>query len=224
MKNKIAIALSLALLTGCATTTLDPNYQAYIEAQKVQMSKDKMPIMRIKAFPGQSITLSGVEEFSVYSQEGTNQQTAAQQYQPPRNDAVEIAKSFLGVAGVIGGTMAGGWAAKGIVNATGAAANHGYQFIQAPAVPQANMTIGGSGVIGAGTASTIGGSGSTGSGAYTTQALAGGSVLGGGSTIGGNGSTGAGGYDSSTKPVTTTTTPTTTTTTSTNTDSHNTTN
>lgn len=131
------------LLAGCATPALDANYAEYLKAQREVATADR-PLLRIKAQPGATVRLEGVDEFVVYAPNSNANQVAT--YQTPRNDAVELAKTALGVVGTVGGIVAAGSAAKGLATAVGSAANHGYQYIQAPGAQ--NL---GTGVLGSGT-------------------------------------------------------------------------
>jgi hypothetical protein len=200
-KTVVSIVTLSIGVSGCSVTPkkADPNYALFVDAQKsAAASYVQNPLLRMKALPGQTITLSGVEEFVVFSPEVGNRQgnNTIQQYVTPRNDFVELGKAALGVIGTVGGIVAVGNATKGLASAVGASANHGYQYVQ---VPQPNMTIGGNGTIGSGsyTASTIGNDGAIGGTSLKMDGGASG-VLGGGtySSLAGPGVVGDGAYNS----------------------------
>lgn len=189
--KRIFIMIMVWILAGCATTDLDKNYEKYLDTQAKLASKPQQPLLRIKAQPGATVQMSGVDEFVVYAPETNTAATQVQQYAAPRNDTAEVIKAAFGVVGTVGSIYAVGNATKNLATAVGSSANHGYQYIQAP---QANQTISGSGVIGSGTFNTT----------ATTSTLSGTGVLGSGALLSGTGSTGAGNYTST--PSTTTTT------------------
>jgi hypothetical protein len=126
------------LLAGCAST----DYKSYLSAQQAAIRDAQIaqkPLFELEAEPGQSIT--GLRAVRVYM--------------PVQAPAIQQARTseWAGVIGqglTIGGTVLGikyaGDAATNLAGAVGSAANHGYQYIQAP---QANQTIG-SGFIGSG--------------------------------------------------------------------------
>lgn len=179
------IALGAVTLSACGSKGLDPNHAYFVQAQKEiamkQMEQDR-PIIRMKAKAGETITLQGVEEFSVYAQGGgggnAGQGVQLRQYQPPRSQGLELANTALRAVGQAVPILAAGHAATSLADAVGKAANHGYQYIQAP---QPNMTIGGNGVIGDGsfTSNDLGGSGVIGDGTYGTYDLSGTGSIGG---------------------------------------------
>lgn len=176
MKIIVALLASMFLIVGCASNKVDPNYQAYLKAQEAQVSvhKQEIQILRIKAKEGQQITLGGVEEFTV-SMPAPAAAPVQQAVQQPSQWAGVLSQG-LGVAGTVLGIKYVGQAAVNLSNSVGTAANHGYQFVQAP---QANQTLSGTGVLGSGTyqitttttdTSTLSGTGVLGTGTYTTAA------------------------------------------------------
>ena len=197
MKFYLSILISMVFLGGCASTELDKNYAKYLDTQAAMANRPQQPLLRIKAQPGATVQMSGVDEFVVYAPEANQPTAAVQQYVTPRNDTTEVIKSAFGVVGTVGSIVAVGQATKGLANAVGSSANHGYQYVQSP---QPNQTISGSGVIGSGTYNTT----------TSTSTLGGSGVIGSGSLLSGTGSTGAGNFTST--PTTTTSTTTTTTT------------
>lgn len=76
-------AIALAALAACAGCAAVPpqnkDYAAYLAAQQVVASKPGEPLLRIKAAPGQTIELKGVELLEVYAPP----QTSAQQHIAP---------------------------------------------------------------------------------------------------------------------------------------------
>lgn len=187
---KYALAVVPFLMVGCATNGIDKNYEKYLEAQTAMANKPQQPLLRIKAQPGATIQMSGMDEFVVFAPESNQQSAQVQQYVAPRNEGAEVMKAALGVVGTVGSIYAVGNATKGLANAVGSSANHGYQYVQSP---QPNQTIGGSGVIGSGTFNTT----------TSTSTLSGTGVLGNGTSLSGTGSTG-GAYTAN--PTTTTNT------------------
>jgi hypothetical protein len=167
----LVLALGIApIMTGCSSTPdkVDPNYAMFVTAQKdIALNKPQTPLFRIKAQPGQQIKMDGVDELVVFAPESNQQKSVVQQYVAPRSEAAEVAKAALNVIGSVGGVIAVGNATTNLAKAVGSASNHGYQYVQAP---QANMSIGGDGVIGDGsftsTSNSLTGTGAVG-GAYT---------------------------------------------------------
>jgi hypothetical protein len=193
MKSYSSLILITALaVAGCAAPAIDPNYTSYLEFQKQLMMKAETPIMRMEALPGQTISLTGVKEFSVFAPNSNSKSNGVSAYQAPRNEWVEVLKATIGVVGQVGSVVAIGKSVENLSDSVGKAANHGYQYVQ---TPQPNMTIGGDGVIGSGSFSSLAGQGVVGSGALTLS-----------TTLSGTGAMGAGSFtDSRSTPTTTTT-------------------
>ena len=179
MKKIISSVLGVSLLiSGCATTSkIDPNYKAYLDAQQANSAvhKQEIQLVRIKAKEGQTITLGGVDEFTV-SMPAPASAPVQQQVQQPSQWAGVVGQG-LSVVGTVLGIKYAGQAAVNLSNSVGSAANHGYEFVQAPAANvTTTSTISGSGVIGSGTynaspvtTNTISGSGVLGSGTYNAN-------------------------------------------------------
>jgi hypothetical protein len=211
----------LIFVTGCATPALDPNYEKYLatteKIQSAQASRPQQALVRIKAQPGVSIQLIGVDEFVVYSPEVAQSQSSSSvaTYVAPTNPVVSVVDRLAGVAEKAIIPYAAAKALVGVARETRLAGTEGYQYVQAP---QANITntVAGNGVIGSGTYSNIGGDGVNGAGSLSS--LSGTGVLGSGTynTLNGTGTTGAGSYAGPTTTTTTTTSTTTTTTDNTN--------
>jgi len=94
MKGKKIISLFslLFLLSSCSSNKPikeDPNYQAYL--QTIQNYHPK--IVEIKAQPGQTIELKGVQEFIVYAPSGSK--LNIHPYRPPEDSSSVIAREFL---------------------------------------------------------------------------------------------------------------------------------
>lgn len=134
----------LGVMTGCSTTG---DYKAYLQAQAEanrQAAEGQKPLVELTAQPGQAIT--GLASLKVYTP------TAAPVIQQSRpNEWAGVVGQGLAITGTVLGIQAAGKAAIGLADSVGKAGTAGYQFIQAP---QANQTISGAGVIGAGTYST----------------------------------------------------------------------
>jgi hypothetical protein len=201
MKKSLLFGGVGAFLMGCSTVPdkIDPNYALYVTTSKetaiAAANKRQEPLFTMKGIPGQTIKLEGVAELTIYMPEiaGNRNTPAIAPYVPPRNEAVEMVKAIGGVVTPIGAILATGKATTDLATAVGNAANHGYQYIQAP---QPNQIINGTGVIGSGTLTqnTISGTGVIGSGNVTIETLSGTGTLGGGSyttnDLGGTGSIG----------------------------------
>lgn len=194
---------ALLVLAGCAS---EGSYQTYVKAQQ-QANDDtraaQKPLLKIQAIDGQAIT--GLASIEVNMPTGPAPVIQQEQQWAGWNTL----NGAIGVAGSVGGIVAGGRAAANLATAVGNVANAPVQalapVIQAPAliVPQANQTINGQVVIGSGSITTS---------ANPTTVASGGSVIGSGktNTLSGTGSTGAGGYTTNANPNTVTSTTTTT--------------
>lgn len=174
--NFIIAIVVMLVLGGCATS---PEYSDYLKAQtQANTSYVQKPLLVLEGYDGQPITGLKRVEVNVPGQAPVIQQAAP-------NAWIPVLSQGLSVFGAVGGIMAGGKAAVGLVNATGNAAGQGYKYIQAPApaaaaiVPQANIT----------TTTTLSGTGTLGSGSYTAN----GSGLIGSGTQNSNAGTGAAG-------------------------------
>lgn len=198
----LAVALVAAGCSQVPSKVIDANYAVYTKSVNDQntavLNAANHPIWQIKGVPGQTITLSGVSEISVYAPASGNANNLApiQPYVAPKNEFVESVKAIGEVAAPWTGVASiyvGGKALTNLTTSVGNSANAGYQYVQAPAP---NMTIGGNGVIGAGTfsSSDLSGTGVIGAGSYS--ALAGTGVLGAGSysSLAGTGTLGSGAY------------------------------
>jgi len=187
--TSIAAAVILSACSGAPSKVIDANYSVYVKTvsdqNKAKLKASGRPIFQLKGIAGQSISMSGVSEISVYAPaNGGNENLAAvQPYVAPKNQFVEgiraageVVAPWTGVASL----WVGGKALTNLTNSVGGAAGQGYQYVQAPA---ANMTIGGHGVIGSGsfTESTLSGTGTMGAGDY--------------SSLGGSGTLGSGAYN-----------------------------
>lgn len=121
----VAFLLLSTLMAGCASTESYGRYLA-AQAQATQAAiKAQKPLLKITAQSGQAIT--GLASIEVYGQAAL---PTFQQERP--NEWAAVAQSGLQMLGVVGGVIAGGNAAEDLTNAVGKAANHGYQYIQAP--------------------------------------------------------------------------------------------
>lgn len=231
MKKLFLASLVVTTLEACSNIPdrVDPNYVIFLEAQKsmaaMQVSQQPRnitptPIFELVAKDGESIELSGVKSIRVYNPSPTTDQKndpinyKVQAYVPPKSAFAENVDSLTtGVAKIVNNPvtqiLAGGKALKDHAEAVGNAANHGYQFVQAPATPQPNMVISGTGVIGGGQLSMVEGDALIGSGTFSpsTNTLAN-SVLGAGSydapILSGTGAV-DGSYATNANPSTTTT-------------------
>ena len=77
MKAVIVFLIALVFLSGCATKNDARMAEAHYEAQA--QSNDK-PLVMMRAQPGETIMLSGVEEFAVYSPDRTVNQFRTQHH------------------------------------------------------------------------------------------------------------------------------------------------
>ncbi len=94
MKKAISLLVAVPLLTACATNPkLDPNYQQYLETQKA-LAQNQPKIVEIKAQPGQTIELKGVQEFVVYAPTSMNGVRIAVHRTPPNPATVIFSKLF----------------------------------------------------------------------------------------------------------------------------------
>ena len=165
---KALVLLLPVILAGCATSE---DYRAYLAAQEganLRAYAERKPLVEIEAVPGQQIT--GLKAMRVYLPE---QPQKIEQARP--SEWAGIAGQALSIVGMWGGIYYSGKNAVDIANAVGGAATKGYQFVQPPTVPQANVTttstsistnstrtetdtntvLSGRGVIGNGTYSTL---------------------------------------------------------------------
>lgn len=108
---KILLLTPVVLLAGCATS-LDPNYKAFLE---YKMAAPQKPIMELRAQPGQTVELRGVEALVVYSND--NQQGQVMQRQP--NEWAGVWSKAIGVLGTYLGITAAGQATVDLANAVG---------------------------------------------------------------------------------------------------------
>ena len=204
--NVVGLAIISLSVVGCAgTPKMDPNYIAYIEAQRAmneaRFAQQKQPLFKMRAISGQTIELKGVDEFVIFAPENGGNGTpvaGVQQYVAPRNHTAEVIKAGLGLIGQVGSIIAVGKSVENLADSVGASSTRGYQYVQSP---QPNMTIGGDGVIGTGSysTSTLGGDGVIGTGTFSP--LSGEGVIGAGSLtlsteLSGTGTMGAGNYSS----------------------------
>ena len=137
----IAIAASVAILAGCATS---PEYTAYLQAQQDanrQAAEHQKPLVRLTAQPGQQIT--GLQSLEVYT---PTTAPVIQQQRP--NEWAAVVGQGIGVIGTIGGIHAGGKAAIGLAGEIRQAGTAGYAHIQAPGA--VTTMTGSTGVLGAG--------------------------------------------------------------------------
>ncbi len=94
MKKIISLLVLIPLLGACATNPkLDPNYQQYLETQKT-LAQNQPKIVEIKAQPGQTIELKGVQEFIVYAPSSTNRMRIAVHRTPPNPATIIFSKLF----------------------------------------------------------------------------------------------------------------------------------
>lgn len=218
----VVIGVTAMLLAGCATTAQNKDYAAYLAAAQTAASQPEQPILRIRALPGQTVELRGIEAFEVYAPRAGGSRSA--EIAPPPRQEVHpvwgIASQALGVIGNVAGAWLPGYTAGKWMNAL------------AGTVGSANAAIANGGfgaltsVAGSGFAS-IGQLGVSGLGALTDVAaliqapqpnvtLSGTGVIGNGTYTGPNsgqnsGNSGTiGNENASPKPTTTTTTTSTT--------------
>lgn len=204
-----ALLLCALALAGCATTNQNKDYAAYLAAAQAAASKPAEPLVRIRALPGQTVELRGIELFEVYAPAGGSAQAAiatppVQQPHP----GWQIASQALGiVGGVLPGYWTGKWmnALAGTVgNANAAIASSGFGAVQGISTAGFNSTVEIAKLIQAPAPSiTLSGSGVIGTGAFTGANS--------GSNSGNSGT--VGNENNSPKPTTTTTTTNTTNTT-----------
>jgi hypothetical protein len=125
-------------MAGCANT----DYKAYLTAQQAAIRDAQVaqkPLFELEAEPGKSIT--GLKSVRVYM---PVQAPVIQQSRP--SEWAGVVGNGLQIAGTVLGIKFAGDAATNLAGAVGSAANHGYQYIQAP---QPNQSVG-SGFIGSG--------------------------------------------------------------------------
>jgi hypothetical protein len=156
-------------LSGCATTGQNKDYAAYLAAAQAAASKPAEPLLRIRALPGQTVELRGIELFEVFAPAGNAQATIATPPVQQPHPGWQIASQALGiVGGILPGYWTGKWmnALAGTVGDSAAAiAGGGFGALQNVATtgfgstaeiarliqaPMPTVTLSGSGVIGAG--------------------------------------------------------------------------
>lgn len=134
MKTLLAsiFALSMILLTGCASTKPDANYAAYLAAQQAtEASKAQRPLFILEGIEGQQIELKGIKKLAVYMPD-TGTSSVAAPPQPARPWYAEVIATVVNgaVAYKTGQTM---WNTVGALGSSiERAGTHGYQFVQAP--------------------------------------------------------------------------------------------
>jgi hypothetical protein len=138
MKLRSFIIIGLLALAGCASNPYGDYLRAQQAATQAAYAAQK-PVFELEAMPGQPIT--GLKAIRVYAQV---QAPVLQQARP--SEWAGVIGQGLQVLGIVGGIKYSGEAAANLATAVGGAANHGYQFIQAP---QANQSVG-TGFIGRG--------------------------------------------------------------------------
>lgn len=169
--KRITIAILALVLAACAH---DQQYRDYLAAQQAANAAYRpAPLFVLEAHEGQPIT--GIKRIEVNV---PGQPPIVQQARP--SEWAQVWQSGLGTFGMLGGIYLGGRAAIGLSNSIGNAATAGYPYVQAPgAITTTTQSIGGAGVIGAGsyattanpsnvTSNTLSGSGAMGAGASYT--------------------------------------------------------
>lgn len=110
------ILATAALAAGCATAE---EKQAYLSAQ-LDALKLQRPLLRLKAKPGEQITLTGVEELSVYQPlGGAGGAGLIRQHQ---SEWAPVAREGLGIIGTVGGIYYGGQVAVKLADSIGRSA------------------------------------------------------------------------------------------------------
>lgn len=171
MLTSRALLLALLLVAGCTalsttvtrttkkangdtvtvTTSKQTDYSAQVAATQALNGRDRKPIFKLTAAPGQPIT--GLESLEVYGDEKQIDIPSA-----PPSAAAQIGLKALDVvkdvatAGIIGSV------ARNVSNNMREAGTAGYQYVQAPGA----TTINGTGVVGGGSANSVGGTGAAG--------------------------------------------------------------
>lgn len=153
------------------TTVTAPasEYGDQLEAAVVAMNRQRQPLFKLTAKPGEDMALKGVASLEVYSEEKPVALPAA-----PPSAAAAIVHDVVGGVVTLGTYGIAGSVAKGIAGSIERAGTAGYPFVQAPvapAPPTANITnnIGGDAVQGDGsTLNSVGGTGAAG-GNYADQ-------------------------------------------------------
>jgi len=93
MKVLISLIVLALVLVSCATNPkLDPNYEKYLETQK-SLAQMQPKLVEIKAQPGQTIELKGVQEFIVYAPSSSSTHIAIHRT-PPDPATVIFSKLF----------------------------------------------------------------------------------------------------------------------------------
>jgi hypothetical protein len=130
MKTTVVFLSALALV-GCASG----DYRQYVAAQNAAVAQayaNQRPLFKLTAQPGQAITGVASIEVNLPVQAPTLQQARP-------NEWAGVLGSGINVAGAVLGIKYAGDAATNLATAVGGAANHGYQYVQAP---QPNQTVG----------------------------------------------------------------------------------
>lgn len=203
-----ALLLSVLLLAGCATTSQNKDYAAYLAAAQAAAARPAEPLVRIRALPGQTVELRGIELFEVYAPTGNAQAAIATPPVQQPHPGWQIASQALGiVGGVLPGYWTGKWmnALAGTVgNANASIASSGFGAVQGISTAGFNSTVEIARLIQAPAPSiTLSGSGVIGTGSFVGANS--------GASSGNSGT--LGNENNSPKPTTTTTTTTTNTTT-----------
>ena len=109
----LMILAALAAASGCASTE---EKQAFMDAQLRALEMQK-PLLYLKAKPGESIELKGVEELAVYAPlGGGNGGGLVQQH---KSEWAPVAREGLGLLGMLGGIYYGGEAAVRLADVVG---------------------------------------------------------------------------------------------------------
>ena len=117
----LVFVVTALFATGCATSQAEMTHNETMYDKQIAATQKATPtpIFQMVAIPGQTITLSGVERFSVYNPADTTGKVP--EYKAPPNVTVELAKIIVPSAERFGL----GWLGTvlGITNATKGAAD-----------------------------------------------------------------------------------------------------
>lgn len=161
-----AVGLVIAsMLGGCSSASFEraqeQHYSAQAEIQKAHAAQSATPLLQLVM--GEDGKLKSLT---------VGRQDNAPTYAPaPVDPALAVWGKALDGVTMVGGILAGGSAAKGLVNASMAGASNIAKMIQTPAVvvPQANITTTASTGSVIGNGQTLSGTGSQGTGALYTS-------------------------------------------------------
>ncbi len=163
MKKWLSMTGMAALLAGCSSASFEraqeQHFSAQAEIQKAHAAQEATPLLSLVM--GEDGKLKSLT---------VGRQSNAPTYAPaPVDPALAVWGKALDGVTMVGGILAGGSAAKGLVKASMAGAGDIAKMIQAPAVPQANVTTTASGGAVIGSGQTLSGTGSQGTGALYTS-------------------------------------------------------